>query len=230
MRRLGAALLLLCLAATTATADPAERKARSIQQLQSEGVPVLLSLPPVASEAEALHRMETEVVERMLGAMITAVKAETNDDDLIAKIIDQYGAAEFFTPDERAFLADPNPSQAERAKFGWRYEGVLVLMWAVGLEDMSRPTRIVDVGLMASAMSGLGTEGLMAGAKMRPQAEILDMLDLTYRYHWAVVDARIHGRPTPGGLDSGVVYERHRALNWLTGYQGQSWDDISNDT
>jgi hypothetical protein len=27
-----------------------------------------------------------------------------------------------------------------------------------------------------------------------------------------------------------VVYERHYALNWLTGYMDQDWDDISTDT
>jgi len=26
------------------------------------------------------------------------------------------------------------------------------------------------------------------------------------------------------------VVERHPALNWLLGYQGQEWDDVSTDT
>ena len=43
-------------------------------------------------------------------------------------------------------------------------------------------------------------------------------------------DARISGRQPPAGLDPGVVYERHYALNWLIRYSDQEWDDISTDT
>ena len=29
---------------------------------------------------------------------------------------------------------------------------------------------------------------------------------------------------------SGVVMERHYALNWLIGYSDQEWDDVTTDT
>ena len=32
------------------------------------------------------------------------------------------------------------------------------------------------------------------------------------------------------GFDSGAVFERHYAYNWLTGYCDQDWDEISTDT
>lgn len=83
---------------------------------------------------------------------------------------------------------------------------------------------------MAATLRDLGTEGLRKKARLRPQADILDACDLIYRYHWAVVDARLKNAPAPAGLDSGVVYERHYALNWLVGYMDQDWDDISTDT
>jgi len=67
-------------------------------------------------------------------------------------------------------------------------------------------------------------------ARLRSQPEILDQADLIYRYHWAVVDARINNKPAPAGLDPGVAMERHYALNWLVGYMDQDWDDISTDT
>jgi hypothetical protein len=60
--------------------------------------------------------------------------------------------------------------------------------------------------------------------------QILDQADLIYRYHWAVVDARVKGKQPPAGLDPGIVYERHYALNWLIRYSDQEWDDISTDT
>ncbi|HEX6611164.1 MAG TPA: DUF4272 domain-containing protein [Hyphomicrobiaceae bacterium] len=49
-----------------------------------------------------------------------------------------------------------------------------------------------------------------------------------YRYHWAVRDASINGRPSPADLDPGIVMERHHALNWLIGYIDA--DDVTTDT
>jgi len=57
----------------------------------------------------------------------------------------------------------------------------------------------------------------------------LDQADLIYRYNWACVDARINNRNIDN-LDSGVVLERHRALNWLINYMNQDWDSFSTDT
>jgi hypothetical protein len=63
--------------------------------------------------------------------------------------------------------------------------------------------------------------------KLAPPSTIVDLI---YRYDWACVDARIGGKPPPAGVNCEVVVERHRALNWLYGYQGQAWDDVSTDT
>jgi len=50
------------------------------------------------------------------------------------------------------------------------------------------------------------------------------------RFDWACVAARVSGKSPPKGVDCEVVMERHHALNWLIGYQGQEWDDVSTDT
>ncbi|WP_413404476.1 DUF4272 domain-containing protein [Paenibacillus amylolyticus] len=34
----------------------------------------------------------------------------------------------------------------------------------------------------------------------------------------------------PAGLNGGVAYERHRALNWLICYLNLAWDDVRTDT
>ncbi|MER9491067.1 DUF4272 domain-containing protein [Mesorhizobium sp. M0320] len=79
-------------------------------------------------------------------------------------------------------------------------------------------------------MRDLDTEGLLKRANLRPQSELLDAADLIYRYNWAVMDARVNGKAAPAGLERDVVVERHYVLNWLIGYMGQEWDDISTDT
>lgn len=69
----------------------------------------------------------------------------------------------------------------------------------------------------------------IAQSRLRDIAEVLDELDLIYRYDWAVVDAQCRHQGAPAGLNPGVVYERHYALNWLVGYLDQNWDDITTD-
>jgi hypothetical protein len=46
----------------------------------------------------------------------------------------------------------------------------------------------------------------------------------------ATRNARIKGQQTPADLNPDVTEERHYALNWLTGYLEQAWDDVSTDT
>jgi hypothetical protein len=79
-------------------------------------------------------------------------------------------------------------------------------------------------------LSSRTTQQFIADAKLRDFSQILDQADLIYRYHWAVVDARVKQKPAPAGLEKGVVMERHYALNWLIGYMNQAWDDVSTDT
>jgi len=70
----------------------------------------------------------------------------------------------------------------------------------------------------------------LALARLRPAEEIYDANEGIYQMHWAVRDARLNDKPVPNGYDAGVVQERHYALNWLIGYSGQDWDDVSTDT
>lgn len=93
-------------------------------------------------------------------------------------------------------------------------------------------TRVAEADLRCAVAAVLdrGTDRFIAEARLRPIAEILNEADLIDRYHWAVVDARGTRKSTSAGLNAGVVRERHDVLNWLIGYMGQEWDDISTDT
>ena len=64
---------------------------------------------------------------------------------------------------------------------------------------------------------------------IRSKKEILDINDLYYRLDWTCVDARLNNKQLTK-INSGVVYERHYALNWLVKYMNQAWDDITTDT
>jgi Domain of unknown function (DUF4272) len=207
------------------------RKARSIAILRREGVPYIDHLPLIEGEDEIMRRTDEDVAIRALALSVVAVKAESLDQALTEQLIARFQLAGAFTPEEQAFIANPQPSTRDRNKFGWRYECLWVLLWALGfVEKLGRPDHIMDAGQGVGIIKRLGRDGFLAQARLRPAAELLDAADLIYRYDWAVVDARIKQHPAPADLNPDVVVEWHYALNWLIAYGGQEWDDVSTDT
>ena len=76
-----------------------------------------------------------------------------------------------------------------------------------------------------------GIGGLLSKGFSRSQSEILDAADITLRYDWACVEARVHGKEAPASLNGDVVMERHYAFNWIIGANGGAdWDDIQPNT
>lgn len=208
-----------------------ERKARSDARLKSEGVPVNDWLPAIEGEAQARRRSAEEIAWRAMALLTVALKGEGLEQPVIEDIVRNYRLAAHFSPAEAAFISDADPTQQDRIQFTWRYEAACVMLWALGyVERLGMPTTICDVPAAVTIMRDRRPEQFIAEAKLRTLPEILDEADLIYRYHWAVVDARLVGQQPPAGLEAGVTMERHYALNWLIGYLDQEWDDISTDT
>jgi hypothetical protein len=191
----------------------------------------LASLPVIEREAETKLRTKDAVVDRAIALMIVAVKGEGLEQPKVEKIRGLFTADGYFSPKEEAFIQSPSPSQHDRVQFVWRYECLGVMHWALGYADkLHKPSQIVDAGKMVALLKDAGPEKFRSEARLRGASEILDEADLIYRYDWACVNARATGAAPPAGIDCEIVLERHRALNWLIGYQGQAWDDVSTDT
>jgi hypothetical protein len=211
--------------------EAADRKQRSIERLKKEAVPVIDHLPVIQDSTEAKNRTTEEIAHRAIAVVIAAVKGEGIEQATIDSLVKKYGAEKFFSPEEAKFIKDPNPTQQDRIQFAWRYECVWVLLWSLGYVDtLAKPEGICDVPKLVGIIRDRGTAQLVKDAKLRPFSEILDQADLIYRYHWATTNARVNKQPAPAKLEGGVVQERHYVLNWLIGYMGQEWDDVSTDT
>lgn len=217
--------------AAGATPDALARKARSEVRLRHEGVPINESLPAIEDLKEIERRSKEEIAWRAMALLVVAAKGEGVDQSQVDGMIDEYGLAAHFTPKERAFIVDASPSDEDRVQFVWRYEAAWTLLWALGyVETLEKPTDACDAARAVKWLHDRGAARFIADAKLRPIEEIADAADLIYRYHWAVVDARVNGDPEPASLSADVTMERHYALNWLVGYMDEAWDDISTDT
>ena len=112
-----------------ATASGEARKERSNKCLAAEGVPVCAALPPIVGDAAYLPRSVEEVARRTLGILLTSVFAELVSSrgveaarESIADLLERYGAQEFLSPGERAFISGPAPDEQSLADFTRRYE------------------------------------------------------------------------------------------------------------
>ena len=72
---------------------------------------------------------------------------------------------------------------------------------------------------------------ILEAAKPRSAKELLDACDMIFCLDWACTDTRMRDLPAPAGMDGGVVFERHKALNWLVGAgEKADWDHVPVDT
>lgn len=219
-----------------------ERRLRSISQLKKKDIPYMEHLRSEALESEVRLKSREEMVKRAAALFAVAVYSEvilSEDSDrekalfYFNKMDELYGVKSYLTEKETAYIDDPKPEQQTCIQFVWRYECCGVLLWAAGVvDDLSYPSEIIDVPVLAAIFwQHKGLQDLLSKGYSRPETEILDTADLTLRYDWACVDARIHGKEAPGGLDSGIVVERHYAFNWIIGTNNAAnWDKIQPNT
>ena len=110
----------------------------------------------------------------------------------------------------------------------------LELQWPGGYPGEHFPVpkregRVIAFGRLLHSL-GHRTNELVAGAALRSTSEILDALDLHFRLHWAARQAGLDKEDPPAELDSGVISERHYALNWLVCFEDADWDDVDTPT
>jgi hypothetical protein len=227
-----------------------EQKARLERvnaNLQARKVPTLSYPLFINDEAGTKLRDAQEVARRVLVLSAVTLRADGASREKAVEVIEQRELWPYVSPEERAFLeaeeADPDQSQ----KLLWRLEALWVLVWALGeIETLDWPTQMCDVQtLVTLLMIFEDNDDFIANAKLRSASEILDATHQTMLIHWAIRDAWVHRRSIPMDLDwsgsaemvsvqqcptTGVVAERHHALNWLTCFQDAEWDDVDTPT
>jgi hypothetical protein len=213
-----------------ATPSQLERRERSLEILKCLGVPYLAGLPTVEDDASIIPRLPGEIARRCVAVALCAVKGESNDQDLVNRLVADLGAEPYFSPREAAFIRNESPTRQDLVDTAWGYEIVHVLLWSLGyLKELKPPHEICDVAGEAATVLDRHAEGLEANAHPRSVGELLDMADLYYHYHWSAIELRLHGQSSDA-LNEEIIRERHRALNWLIRYMDQSWDDVQTDT
>ncbi|MCA9913163.1 MAG: DUF4272 domain-containing protein, partial [Anaerolineae bacterium] len=213
------------------TGPAMERKKRSIKQLKREDIPFIPHLPVIPEESFINLRSTEEAARRAIVLSLVSRRAEGQSFDWFQQKVEQYRVQDAVTEDEWEFAEDDEPPEYILVKFSKRLESYWLLLWALGfVQQLNFPNNFAQVDRAYDAIDSRSVDQFLLEAKLRDASELLDMTDLYYRYHWALVDAELYGKKPPKNMLMPVVYERHYALNWLIGYKDASWDEVPTDT
>ncbi len=208
-----------------------ERRARSNGRLATLGLTTPDWLPVTVGDEEVLLRAAAGVARRAIVLMAVAMRAEGAPQAKVLKFLEQRGVLDAATPEEQAFLNHAEPDEAQKRHLTWRFESLWTLLWALGhLESIGPPAAQCDAKRSIKLINQAPAQKFVGQARLRPAVEILDEVDFFYRAHWHVRRVELDERPAMEDLDADVVQERHHALNWLTNYRYQEWDDVTTDT
>lgn len=212
------------------------RKLRSERRLSAEGVPINRHLSRVENEDEVKLRSAADVARRCLVLYpLAGVGAGACDAGSVTGLLRTRGLWDQATPAEKAFLENATPGEQQKIDAGWRICALWALLWSLGhVEDLGLfrqgdfdLARIHEVMGPASE----SPKDFVNAARLRPTDELCDQLDLIYRTRWALVDRTApEGEEPPAGLSPDIAAEVHHAMNWLCGYAGAEWDDVTCDT
>jgi len=141
---------------------------------------------------------------------------------------------DYVSPQEASFLLNPSPSQREINNASWRSEALLMLLWSISKVESLPPANeqcntTVFQELLPPYADVLPAD-FIAAAVLRSEEELFDMSNTCLDLHWKARDAQLNGRPAPDQVDIEIVQERHLAINWVTGYCGLPWDEVTTDT
>jgi hypothetical protein len=187
-------------------------------------------VPLLEDASRMAPRSPAELAGRAVALTLVGLEAEGFDQLAVAAWVDKKAAAPFLSPAEQRFVSDPNRSPADRIQFTWRYEGLDVVLWALGFKPGLAPfNQMSDVKTDLAIVKANRLAGLSANAKPRTVAELLDMADLYTCLHKVTIELRLKGLRA-AQLNEEIIAERHYALNWLVRHRHQDWDDVTTDT
>jgi Domain of unknown function (DUF4272) len=140
------------------------------------------------------------------------------------------------TDRERAFVYGASRSEKEQIYFTWMAEALVVLLWAVRkVGRLPAPDRQCSTRVLADRLPPFSDESssrFLATSICRPELTLIDKAFELQQLH-AVARQRIttpNYRPEQPAVNIEIVQERHRSANWVIGYEGLAWEDVTSDT
>lgn len=142
--------------------------------------------------------------------------------------LEALGLTDALNDKERAIL-DGSYEMQDVYDLAWAYEAYWALCWCLGLvDDISEADNICDCDAAIEFADVESVQDFAKKCELRSKEEILDMLDLYFRYNWVINDFRVNRDASIGDLNPSVVIERRRGLEWAVSAD-EDWYDMDMD-
>ena len=179
-------------------------------------------------------RTPREVALRALALFAAVAAAIGAPRDEIVPWLHEHGLWRELTPSETEFLSAEVVDKKSEINFGWQSECLMVLLWALGkVSDFPGPGQQCDTAGFQRILppyADIEVAEFLKTAALLDDDILLAKCEEVLDQHWQARDAALQGRPAPGGINIEIVQERHHAINWVTGYDGLPWDEVTTDT
>lgn len=222
---------------TTYSNNPAERKNKNEEYIKSQGIACNEHLGTVESSTDVKLKSIDEICMRaIVSYIVIQIACDINNGKYEESIkyfkpaLDKYDGYKYLNQKEKR-VVDGTYTMQDAIDLDWEYETLWSLLYALSLvNDIKNGGDICDCNYVIGLFCKFpALEEFKSRCKLRNIEEILDTLDLYYRYHWACVEKQINSETKIGNLNPSVVVERRRGLEWLISEE-QDWYNISLDT
>ena len=213
-----------------------ERKEKTIEKLKEKNIAYIEFLPEVEDSSQVKLKSLDEICSRAIASLIAiqvACDIHNGEYEESKKyfdvMLDTFKVRDKLNSKEKK-LFDGSYTDQDAIDVAWTYESYWAICWALGLvENIEEAHDICDTNVAISFVSkSKDFDDFKSKCKLRDVEEILDMLDLYYRYHWATTDNSMNPDTPIGDLNGEIVVERRRGLEWL--FLDRDWFDIPLDT
>jgi len=142
-------------------------------------------------------------------------------------MLEEFGLIDQLNSKEKRII-DGTYSFQDAVDMDWAYEAYWSLCWCLGLvDDISDGSEVCDCQKAIRFVSKCkSTEEFINKCNLRNKEEILDMLDLYFRYNWAINDTKVNPEATIGDINPSIVIERRRGLEWIVSDE-EDWYDLT---
>ena len=179
-------------------------------------------------------RSPIEAAYRALALFSVVAVAQGANRTEIIDWLTEHDLWEKLAPTEVVFLNSADPTQKQVINAGWLSERLIMILWALGaVHQLPPPDEQCDTADFLTILppfASVSVADFIGSGRLRSASDLIEMADEILSLHWAARDATIKGRSTSPSVDIGIIQERHHAINWLIGYDGQDWDEVTTDT
>lgn len=222
-----------CLNSIPETINQKKRREQNNKFLSKKKIAFSNSLVSRWDEDNVTLKSHEEICKRAIACLIVVqiscdIRENNKEESLkfFIPMLEKFGVMDVLNSKEKRII-DGTCTEEDIVDMDWAYEAYWALCWSLNLiKDISDASKICDCRkAIKLVIKSSDFKSFMKKTKLRKKEKILDMLDLYFRYNWAINDKKVNPNSSIGLLNPSVVMERRRGLEWLVS-DTSDWYDI----